>query len=114
MYMGTPYIPHYCRKYLLTGSKLLAIMAELKLRIYVNNEEQQRKIRAAHRDAQKYGLESMLEEELAKEGNNLEYFNLQVKYEKLKKDCKVDKLTYLYIGIVVGIILTLLVAVFFT
>jgi len=56
----------------------------------------------------------MLEEELKKDTNNLEHFNLHVKYEKLKKDSKVDKLTYLYVGIIVGILLTLVVAVFFT
>ena len=90
------------------------MMVELKRRIGVNNEEVQRKIRAARRDAEKYGLESLLEEELAKESNNLEYFNLQVNYTKLKKDCKADKLIYLYLGIVVGIILTLLIVVFFS
>ena len=77
-------------------------------------EEQQRIIRAAQRDAKIYGLESMLEEELSKDSNGLEYFNLQVKYEKLIKSSKADKLIFLYLGIVVGIILTLLVAVFFT
>ncbi|MDF1878959.1 hypothetical protein JHD46_04820 [Sulfurimonas sp. SAG-AH-194-C20] len=80
----------------------------------MNNDELQRSIRAAHRDAEIYALESILEVELAKEGNNLEHFNLHVKHEKLKKDSKVDKLTYLYVGIVVGILLTLVVAVFFT
>ena len=90
------------------------MMAKLKQRTFVSTEEQQRKIRAAHRDAETYALESMLEEELAKDSNNLDHFNLHVNYKKLQKDCKVDKLTYLYVGIVVGIILTLLVAVFFT
>ncbi|PHQ57772.1 MAG: hypothetical protein COA30_02020 [Sulfurimonas sp.] len=80
----------------------------------MNNEEVQRKIRAAHRDAEKYGLEAILEKELEKDGNDLEHFNLHVVYKKLKKDSKADKLTYLYVGIVVGILLTLLVAVFFT
>jgi len=32
----------------------------------MNNEEIQRKIRAAQRDAEKHGLESILEEELKK------------------------------------------------
>jgi len=92
------------------------MMVELKQRIGVSTEEeqQQRKIRAAHRDAEKYGLEAILEKELEKDGNDLEHFNLHVAYKKLKKDSKVDKLTYLYVGIVVGILLTLLVAVFFT
>ena len=92
------------------------MMVELKQRIGVSTEEeqQQRKIRAAHRDAEKYGLEAILEKELEKDANDLEHFNLHVAYKKLKKDSKVDKLTYLYVGIVVGILLTLLVAVFFT
>ncbi|SFV67592.1 hypothetical protein MNB_SM-4-722 [hydrothermal vent metagenome] len=77
-------------------------------------EEQERKMRAAHRNAEIYSLESILKEELAKDANSLEHFNLHVEHEKLKKDCKVDKLTYLYVGIVVGILLTLVVAVFFT
>jgi hypothetical protein len=77
-------------------------------------EEQERKIRAAHRNAEIYGLEAILKEELAKDANSLEHFNLYVEHEKLKKDCKVDKLTYLYVGIVVGILLTLVVAVSFT
>ncbi len=80
----------------------------------MNNDELQRKIRAAHRNAEIYGLESILEVALAKEGDNLEHFNLHVTHEKFKKNAKVDKLTYFYVGIVVGIILTLLVAVFFT
>jgi len=80
----------------------------------VNNEEVQRTIRAADRDAEKYGLEAILEKELEKDGNDLEHFTLHVAYKKLKKDSKVDKFTYLYVGIVVGILSTLLVAVFFT
>ncbi|MDF1884519.1 hypothetical protein JHD49_11260 [Sulfurimonas sp. SAG-AH-194-C21] len=80
----------------------------------MNNDEQERKIRAAHRNAEIYGLEAILKEELTKDTTNLEHFNLHVEYEKLKKDSKVDKLTYLYVGIVVGILLTLVVAVFFT
>ena len=82
--------------------------------ILTTEEEQQRKIRTAHRHAEIYSLETILEEELKKDANNLEHFNLHVKYEKLKKDSKVDKLTYLYVGIIVGILLTLVVAVFFT
>lgn len=89
-------------------------LSYIKKRTFVSTQEQQRKIRAAHRDAETHGLESILEEELAKDSNDLDHFNLHVNYKKLKKDCKVDKLTYLYVGIVVGIILTLLVAVFFT
>lgn len=80
----------------------------------VSNEELQRNIRAAHRDAETYGLESILEKELVDNSSNLEHFNLHVNYEKLQKDCKVAKLTYLYVGMVLGIILTLFVAVFFT
>ncbi|MFT5661846.1 MAG: hypothetical protein ACI9TV_002493 [Sulfurimonas sp.] len=77
-------------------------------------EKKQSKMRSARGDAEKYGLESLLEEELAKDTNNLEHFFLHVKYEKLKKDSKVDKLIYLYVGIVVGIILSLLIVVFFS
>ncbi len=77
-----------------------------------DEEKKQSKMRFAHGDAQMYGLESILEEELAKDSNNLEHFFLHVKYEKLKKDSKVDKLIYLYVGIVVGIILSLFIAVF--
>lgn len=77
-------------------------------------EEQERKIRAAHRNAEIYGLEAILENELKKDAHNLEHFELHVGYEKLKKDSKVDKLTYLYVGILVGIILTLGVVVFYT
>ncbi|MDQ7043507.1 MAG: hypothetical protein Q9M34_08290 [Sulfurimonas sp.] len=77
-------------------------------------EKIQSKIRSAHGDAQKHGLESVLEEELAKDSNNLEHFFLHVKYEKLKKDSKVDKLIYLYVGIVIGILLSLFGALFFS
>ncbi len=77
-------------------------------------ELEARKMRAAKSDAQKYGLESLLEEELAKDNANLDCFAIHVKYEKLKKDCKVDKLTFLYVGILVGIISALFIAVFFT
>lgn len=77
-------------------------------------EEQERKIRAAHRDAEIHGLEAILEKELQKDTNNLEHFHLHLEHEKLKKNSKVDKLTYLYVGIVIGIILTLLVAISFT
>lgn len=90
------------------------MMVELKQRIDMNNEEQERKIKTAHRHAEVYGLETILEEELKKDANNLEHFDLHVKYEKLKKDSKVDKYTYLYVGIIIGIIITLFVAVFFT
>ncbi len=77
-------------------------------------EEQERKIRAANRDAEIHGLEAILEKELQKDANNLEHFHLHLEHAKLKKNSKVDKLTYLYVGIVIGIILTLLVAVSFT
>jgi len=79
-----------------------------------DEEKSQSKMRSAHVDAQKHGLESILEEELAKDSNNLEHFFLHVKYAKLKKDSKVDKLIYLYVGIVVGIILSLFIAVIFS
>ena len=79
-----------------------------------DEEKKQSKMRSAQGDAEKYGLESILKEELAKDSNNLEHFFLHVKYEKLKKDCKVDKLIYLYVGIVVGIIASLVIAVNFT
>ena len=79
-----------------------------------DEEKKQSKMRSAHGDAEKYALESILEEELAKDSNNLEHFFLHVKYEKLKKDSKVDKLIYLYVGIVVGIIASLVIAVNFT
>ncbi|MDQ7045401.1 MAG: hypothetical protein Q9M32_05745 [Sulfurimonas sp.] len=79
-----------------------------------NEEEKQRKMRYIHIDAQKYALESVLEEELLKDPKNLEHFFLHVAYEKLKKDSKLDKLIYFYIGIVVGIISSLFMAIFFS
>lgn len=79
-----------------------------------DEEKKQTKMRSAYGDAEKYGLESMLEEEIAKDSNNLEHFFLHVKYEKLKKDSKVSKLIYLYVGIVVGIISSLLIAILFS
>ena len=79
-----------------------------------DEEKKQSKMRSAHGDAEKYSLESILEEELAKDSNNLEHFFLHVKYEKLKKDSKVDKLIYLYVGIVVGIISSLFIAILFS
>lgn len=79
-----------------------------------DEEKKQSKMRSIHVDAEKYGLESILAEELAKDSNDLEHFFLHVKYAKLKKDCKVDKLIYLYVGIVIGIIISLIGAVFFS
>ncbi|QSZ42852.1 hypothetical protein GJV85_12280 [Sulfurimonas aquatica] len=79
-----------------------------------DEEKKQSKMRAAYMDAETYALEAILEEEMAKDSNNLEHFFLHVKYEKLKKDCKVNKLIYLYVGIVVGIISSLFMAVLFS